>query len=286
MYFVTKTGQEPGIYKNFQAVLEQLSSAPEEVCIQSFERLKEARDFIRDTGISLKVHPSITKMEKAKTLTIFADGSDQVLKKQIGIGIVFLEDREVIEEISQSFPYSASIFQNGHEYIAVLYALKWAKKHNYAKVHLHSDCLNLVNCINKKSPQLNNRYQLYYTEIFELIIQMDVVAYHDNKKDFEYAKRADWLSKHCDQNEWIKSKTVSSAQIEQAFARIKEPLCNTFQANQWIEWQVFCAIGTGMLRARSIGVKMSKIKKSKQFKRYFDMKKENDQYYVRRRGQG
>ena len=147
MYFVTKTGEEPGIYKNFQDVLEQHSLNPKEVCIQSFERLKDARNFIRDSGICLKVHPPLVKAEKTKTLTIFADGSDQVLKKQIGIGIVFLEGREVIEEISQSFPYSASIFQNGHEYIAVLYALKWAKKHNYAKVHLHSDCLNLVNCI-------------------------------------------------------------------------------------------------------------------------------------------
>lgn len=74
-----------------------------------------------------------------KTLEIYCDGSAK--QEQIGCGIVFVSDNEIVKEFSYKFPFNGSICHA--EYLAIIYALYMVDFY-VESLYIYTDNYNFV----------------------------------------------------------------------------------------------------------------------------------------------
>lgn len=303
MYYVTKTGTAPGIYKDIESVFD-LHKNCETVCIQSFEKLKDARAFIRGQGIDLKVH-SLKETTEKPLLHLYVDGSDHPSFQYIGVGCVMVVNQQIIEEVSRKEPYSEDIGLANHEYTAALCGLEWAYNHGYRRVRLYSDCVNLVENIEKKVERLTNRHAAVYQNICDLLQNMETRATFAQKDTSLYMNRADWLSKVAcgsksgpyyqyyslpfrDENVHLGSmppvQALNIHDVKKEYRMVKPILFElTSKPSEWIVWKDLCVKVYDLLKEDERNVSLSKLRKSNIMAKEFEFKRNNKEMYIRRR---
>lgn len=303
MYYATKTGDAPGIYKDIDMVFD-LHKNCETVCIQSFERLKDARAFIRGQGINPKVH-SRQQCSKKPLLHLYVDGSDHPTFQYTGVGCVMMTHQQIIHEISKKETYSHTIGLANHEYTAALCGLEWAHKNGYRQVRLYTDCLNLVENIEKKVERLTNRHAAVYQSICDILQDMEVRAIFAQKETSLYMNRADWLSKVAcgsksgpyyqyyslpfrDENVHLGSlppvQALNIHDVKKEYRMVKPILFElTSKQSEWIVWQDLCVKVYDLLKEDEQNVSLSKLRKSNIMAKEFEFKKLKKEMYIRRR---
>ena len=317
MYYATTTGKQPGIYKQLEDVF-FLHQNFNEVDIHSFEKLKDARAYIKTYDFDHKVHQNLDKGE----YVLYTDGSFNCQTSKCGIGILILKDNEIIKESSIAYPALSE--QNSYyaEWIALQLGIQITKSYHPKKITIFVDNVSTIQAIENNYLQLDHQQiQSCFQSILDTKKELELNLYHvPAHKDYLFNERVDWLAKKaCDAiiknfTEWdqlpYKSKRVclgyksnrkKENKVQVTENSFKGPLTQEnyeyiiqlikttktgialFSSTQWISWNLLCQELQHLLQSKSISFKVNKLRNYEDFKDTFVLKEKYNQLFIRRK---
>lgn len=306
MYYVTTTGDKPGIYKDIKQVF-LLHEKHEKVEIRSFDKLKEARAFGNANHINpLVIQPNqkVSKNKKNEWLHIYADGSDSQRLNQIGIGVVFLYQNKIVHEITSTIKHDQFFVRNSHEYAAVLNGIQWAVQNGYKKLVIHNDYQNIIQCLNNPNSNGSNSMEHIFKKIVDSLKNVKYQAIVTRKCNTVLFHRADWLSKYankCKEGEYAKYNSLNFAdnqnhigkpmkkkktkeEVDKIYPSIKPTLIKyARKEDEWIDWNWYHREIRKCLYKMGYSIKMRKLRNSNRFNEDFAWKISNGKVYIKRK---
>ena len=187
-FYAVRKGRTPGVYRDWESAKREVMgfSGAE---YKSFKTNDEALEFMN------KNKKQETKLDG---LIAYVDGSYDRRTKRAGFGAVIILNGEVIHEASKETKVNEAdnLWNVSAEISGVLYAVEYAVKHNYSKIHVHYDYMGLEKWATNEWRANKETTKAYQEKIQKLMqqIEVDFIKVKAHTGDY-YNERADDLAK-------------------------------------------------------------------------------------------